>query len=227
MKNILVLEDNEELNEILTRILSENNFNVFSAFNGFEAMDFFNENRIDCIITDLVLPIMTGERFIYEIRRKSDVHIIIISTKMTLEEKLEGLRIGADDFLVKPFSNEEILIKLENLFGKRERKEKMVIINNGELIFEKHKNKIIVSDTEIELTSVEYYIFLCFAENINKILSRSQIIDFLYKNEKHVTDRIVDTHVKNIRKKIHELTDSTFIKTVYGLGYGLVGEINE
>lgn len=227
MKNILVLEDNVEINEILSNILKRNNYNVFSTFNGFEAMDVFREQKIDCIITDLVLPIMSGERFIFEIRKLSNVHIIIISTKMTLEEKLEGLRVGADDFLVKPFSNDEILIKLKNLFDKQSRNDDLISINNGDIQFNKGQPKLIVLGQEIELTAIEYYIFLAFSTNINKVLSRAQIIDFLYKNEKHVTDRIVDTHVKNIRKKISEFTDANLIKTVYGLGYALEGTIDE
>lgn len=227
MKNILVIEDNKEINQILSDLLTKHNYCVFSAYNAFQGMDMFREHNIDCIITDLVLPIMSGERFIYEVRKTSNVHIIIISTKMTIEEKLEGLNVGADDFLVKPFNNDEILIKLRNLFKKKDFSKDRISLNNGDFIFDSGVTQIVVGSTPIELTAIEYFIMIILCNNLNKVLSRSQIVSQLYRNEKFVTERIVDTHIKNIRKKISQHSELLYIKTIYGLGYSLEGEKDE
>ncbi|QVK19070.1 response regulator transcription factor [Mycoplasmatota bacterium] len=224
--NILVLEDNKEINNILTELLLKKGYTVFPSFNAFDALQDFKNNSIDCILTDLMLPIKSGEEFITEVRKTSNVHIIIISAKVSLEEKLEGLRIGADDYLIKPFSSEEVLIKLENYFNKKRSLDSVKSLNNGEVKFEVGKNKLVINSIDIELTSVEYLMVNLLFEEVNKVLTREQFLDYLYNNELYVYDRVVDTHIKNIRQKVKKVYDKTLIKTVYGLGYMLVGDLD-
>lgn len=227
MRTILVVEDNVEINKILSSSLEAEGYNVLSAFNAFEALTFFSKNEVDCIITDLVLPIMSGEEFIQNIRKKSNVHIMIISAKITIQEKLNGLRIGADDYFSKPFNEEEVIIKIHNYFKKIDHKKTRTSINDGLLIFENMNNTILVDRHEVDLTSIEYLILEFLIKNLNRVVTRSECVDYLYRNEKNVYERVVDSHIKNIRKKMEPYAKQELIKTVYGLGYSLRGTKDE
>jgi len=227
MRNIIVLEDNKDINSILSNILLKAGYNVFPSFNAFDALKDFKQNRIDCILTDLMLPIMSGEEFIQEIRKESTVHIIIISAKTTTVDKLEGLKKGADDYLFKPFLEQEIIIKLENLFIKKDFKEHITTFNKKTIIFQEGKTQIIINNVEIPLTNVEYQMVRLLIQEYNKVISRVQFLDVLYSLDDDVFDRVVDVHIRNIRKKISTVYDKEIIKTVYGLGYSFVGDLDE
>jgi DNA-binding response OmpR family regulator len=224
MRNIIVLEDNKDINKILTNILLKEGYNVFPSFNAFDALNDFKENNIDCILTDLMLPIMSGEEFIQEIRKMSNVHIIVISAKTSNEDKLEGLKTGADDYLFKPFLEEEVKIKLENLFIKKDFNENITTFNKKEVIFHEGKTHIIINNVKIPLTSVEYQMLRLLIQEDNKVITREQFLNVLYTFDDEVFDRVIDVHIRNIRKKINKVYDKELIKTVYGLGYSFVGD---
>jgi DNA-binding response OmpR family regulator len=227
MRNIIVLEDNKEINTILTNILLKEGYNVFPSFNAFDALKIFKENHVDCILTDLMLPIMSGEEFIQEIRKKSNVHIIIISAKTTNYDKLEGLKKGADDYLYKPFLEEEVVVKLENLFIKKDFRENITTFNKKEIVFQEGKTQIILNNEVISLTNVEYKMIKLLIQECNKVIAREQILDVLYTFDDTVFDRVVDVHIRNIRKKIKKVYTKELIKTVYGLGYSFIGDLDE
>lgn len=227
MRKILVLEDNKEINKVLSNLLQKANYDVYSTFDAFEAIKVFRKNKIDCIITDLMLPIMSGEEFIQEIRKESNVHIIVISAKTTNKDKIKGLKKGADDYLFKPFLEEEVLIKLENLFAKRDYKEQTKTFNNKEVTFEEGKTILLVNNNEVSFTTVEYQMIKLLIQESNKVITRSQFLDVLYEFGDEVFDRVIDVHIRNIRKKIKAVYDTELIKTVYGLGYSWVGVEDE
>ena len=170
---------------------------------------------------------MSGEEFIREIRKESNVHIIIISAKTTNPDKLEGLKKGADDYLFKPFLEEEVIIKLENLFIKKDFNENTTTFNNKEIIFQEGKTEIVINDDVISLTSVEYRMLKLLIQENNKVITRNQFLDVLYQYDDEVFDRVIDVHIRNIRKKIKKVYDKEIIKTVYGLGYSFIGDLDE
>jgi len=227
MRNIIVLEDNKDINQILTNILLKEGYNVFPSFNAFDALKDFKEHHVDCILTDLMLPIMSGEEFIQEIRKESNVHIIIISAKTTNPDKLEGLKKGADDYLFKPFLEEEVIIKLENLFIKKDFKENITTFNKKEIVFQEGKAHIVINNEVVSLTSVEYQMLRLLIQENNKVIAREQFLDVLYTLNDEVFDRVIDVHIRNIRKKIKKVYNKELIKTIYGLGYSFVGDIDE
>lgn len=227
LKNILVLEDHKEINQFITNTLKEENYTVFSVFDAFHAIELFHQEEIDLIVTDLMLPIKSGESFIKEVRKTSSVHIIIISAKATLDDKLEGLKIGADDYLIKPFSKDELVLKINNYFKKQEDIKDNISLYNGDIVFSLSNNVLKIKDKELTLTAVEFQILRYLVLHKNKVVSRSQLLDSLYDYNIDVYDRVIDTHIKNIRQKVRTLYDDDFIKTVYGLGYILVGEKND
>ncbi len=227
MKNIIVLEDNKEINTVLTDMLTDAGYQVFSSYNAFDALKDFANHKIDCILTDLMLPIMSGEEFIQEIRKKSNVHIIIISAKTSVPDKLAGLKIGADDYLFKPFLEEEVLLKLRNLFQKKDKQKKNKTFNNQEVIFEEGKPQLTIYKSVISLTSIEYNMVKLLIDEAERVVSRDQFLNVLYAYGDEVFDRVVDVHIRYIRKKIKKVYDKNLIKTVYGLGYTWVGEPDE
>jgi len=224
MKSILVLEDNTAINNILSTILSDSNYQVYQAFNAFDALKIFNNNHIDCILTDLMLPIMSGESFIKEIRKVSNVHIMVISAKTDDDEKINGLKIGANDYLYKPFLEEEVLLKINNLFNKTHHNKTSISFNNQEIIYTPQNPIVIFNNHSVEFTSIEYRMITFFIENPNKVLSRDSFIEYLYQFDGEVYDRTIDVHIRNIRKKIKSVYPKEIIKTIYGLGYMFAGE---
>lgn len=227
MKNIIVLEDNKNINELISNILVREGYKVFSCYNAFDAYKEFENNKIDCILTDLMLPIITGEVFIQEIRKKSNVHIIVISAKTSSSDKLDVLKIGADDYLFKPFLEEEVRLKLRNFFYKKDYSAMTKSFNEGDVIFVEGKPELIIKNTTISLTSVEYQIIRYLIQAENKVISREQFLDVLYSFGDEVFDRVIDVHIRNIRRKIKTKYDKDVIKTIYGLGYCWGGILDE
>ena len=227
MRNIIVLEDSKDINTIITNILFEEGYNVFSSTNAFDALEDFKNNKIDCILTDLMLPIMSGEEFIQKIRKESNVHIIIISAKTTNINKLDGLRFGADDYLFKPFLEDEIIIKLSNLFSKKDKIKNATSFNNKSIVFEEGKTQLTINTNIVTFTSIEYQMIRLLVKESNKVITREQFMDVLYSLNDEVYDRVVDVHIRNIRKKISKVYKKELIKTVYGLGYSFIGELDE
>lgn len=225
MRTIIVVEDNKQINRMISDVLTRHQYQVLSFYNAVEALQAFQENPVDCVITDLKLPIMSGEELIASIREISSVHIIVITAKTTTKDKLEVLELGADDYLYKPFIPEEIVLKLDNLFAKM-RSHTTMTFHQGELSFTQGQNELIVDGKTVELTSKEYQMLEYFIDHPNQIITREQFLTQLYHLDEDIIDRVIDTHIKNIRQKIAKYTDTTYIKTVYGLGYKFVGDVD-
>lgn len=225
--NILLVEDNKEINSILTKMLEMDGYKVTSCLNAFDALSAFAKEKYFCVITDLMMPIMSGEDFIRKIRTDYYGLIIAVTAKTRLTDKLNVLSIGADDYIVKPFSKDEILLKIRNYYNKLLKSNHKVSLNKGELVFNFHDNQLLIAGNIVTLTSVEYLIIKCFINNLNHIVSREDIMRDVYYDDLDVFDRAVDGHIKNIRKKISALVCTEYILTVYGLGYKLVGQIHE
>lgn len=223
MRTILVVEDNKQINDMITDVLKHHQYHVLSFYNAIEALEAFHKNDIDCLITDLKLPVMSGEELISTIRQTSSVHIIVITAKTTIKDKLEVLELGADDYLYKPFVPQEIILKLDNLFAKMPSRT-TIDFHQGELSFTKGQNQMIINGTTIELTAKEYQMMEYLINHPDQIISRDDFMNRLYLHDEDIYDRVIDTHIKNIRQKIKQHTDTEYIKTVYGLGYKFVGD---
>jgi DNA-binding response OmpR family regulator len=174
-----------------------------------------------------MLPIMSGEDFIKEIRKISDVHIIVISAKTENSSKIESLKLGADDYLCKPFLQEEVELKINNLFNKKDSINKNKTFNNNEVLFIEGKTTITVNNEEVLLTAIEYRILKLLIDEAGRVITREQFLDNLYSYGDEVYDRVIDVHITNIRRKIKKHYKKELIKTIYGLGYCFVGDKDE
>lgn len=228
MHNILIVEDNKQINDLVSLYVSQDGHKVFSAYTAEDGLKLFEENDIDLVVTDLMLPKMSGEDLVKRIRTKSDCFIIILTAKIHIDNKLHGLSLGADDYIIKPFSTEELLLKIKNFLKRKTAKQKGNSFYSGELIVEDNNNIVKFNGSELELTANEFLILNHLSKNSRQIFSREQLLDQCFGSDSDVIDRIIDVYIKNIRKKLNEDTKNPrYIKTIYGLGYMFVGEADD
>ena len=216
---ILVVEDERDLNRIITKHLKKNNYSVDSCFDGQEALDFISYSEYDLIITDIMMPNVDGYEFIDKLRaNKNNTPVIMLTAKDTLEDKIVGLDSGADDYIVKPFEFDELLARIRVLM-RRNYGLATNIIQIEEVTLDLAKKQVTKSGEIIDLTGKEYEVLEYFMKNKGSILSRDQILNHVWDYEYEGASNIVDVIIKNIRKKLDRGEGNTIIYTKRGLGY--------
>jgi DNA-binding response OmpR family regulator len=226
MNNILVIEDEEKVSEVVRAYLEKEGYKVRVTAKGKEGIMLFNSIDFKLVILDLMLPDISGEEVCKAIRKKSDVHIFMLTAKSALEDKIEGLNIGADEYLVKPFSPRELTARVNALFRRiAAEKDEKLYFNKGSLVIDYEKRIVMLDGEEIYLTPNEFDILYVLASNKGSVLSREKLIEKTMGFDFEGFDRTIDVHIKNLRKKIEE--DSRhpkYILTVFGVGYKFGGE---
>ena len=216
---ILVVEDERDLNRIITKHLKKNNYSVDSCFDGQEALDFISYSEYDLIITDIMMPNVDGYEFIDKLRaNKNNTPVIMLTAKDTLEDKIVGLDSGADDYIVKPFEFDELLARIRVLM-RRNYGLATNIIQIEEVTLDLAKKQVAKSGEIIDLTGKEYEVLEYLMKNKGSILSRDQILNHVWDYEYEGASNIVDVIIKNIRKKLDRGEGNTIIYTKRGLGY--------
>ncbi len=223
-KNILVVEDEKNISDVINAYLIKDNFKTFLAYDGLRAMEIFNDKNIHLVILDLMIPKISGEEVCKKIRTTSDVPIIMLTAKTEEEDKIEGLSIGADDYVIKPFSPRELVSRVKALLRRSYRDynplAEKLSFNNSELEIEVDKMIVKKNNETVDLTTNEYKVLLALVSNPNQVLSREQLIVAAFGHNYEGFDRTIDTHIKNIRHKIENNPKSpNYIQTIYGAGY--------
>lgn len=224
--NILIIEDEVRVADIMTKYLEKENYKVFCAYTGKEGLDLFYNQKIDVVLLDLMLPDIQGEDICKEIRSVSNAYIFMITAKGTLDHKIEGFQIGADEYLVKPVSPRELVARVKALEVRKEREE-----NKDTLIFDKGHLKIYLQERMVKvnheivnLTPNEFDLLYALAVSPGRVFTREQLIEAVMGIDFDGFDRTIDVHIKNLRKKIEEDTKNPkYIKTVTGIGYKFEG----
>lgn len=225
-ENVLVIEDDVDINNLITKNLKKKNFKVTQAFSGSEGLLLLSINDFDLILLDLMLPGIMGEDLIKKIREEKEVPIIVISAKTSLEDKVKVLNYGADDYITKPFESEEIIARVNSQL----RRFRKFNINSSEnkalkfkdLIIDETSRTVKVSGENISLTGHEFDILSILVKNPDKVFSREALYEQVWKNGYYGEDNSVNVHVSNIRKKIKSIVkDGEYIKTVWGIGFKL------
>lgn len=226
MKNILLIEDEERVSEVIRAYLEREGFRVFSAHRGLEGLEIFKENNIKLVILDLMLPDIAGEEVCRRIREVSEVYIFMLTAKGSLEDKIQGLNVGADEYLVKPFSPRELVARVKALFRRLEKEETSLLsFNNGELIIDYDNRTVKLKGKDIAFTPNELDILYTLASNKCRVLSREQLIAKVFNLDFDGYDRTIDVHIKNIRKKIEDNSrNPKYILTVTKVGYKFGGD---
>lgn len=221
---ILIVEDEKKISDIVKAYLEKEGFRVRTAENGNLALKLLKEDP-DLIVLDLMLPDMTGEELCTMIRETSEVPIIMLTAKSSEEERVSGLSLGADDYVVKPFSPRELAARVKaHLRRAGKLKKKNLSYNSGRLRIDSDRHEVLLENRVLQLTITEFRILGALAENHGRILSRNQIVNTVQGFDFDGYDRTIDAHVKNLRHKIEKDSKSPeFIQTVYGVGYKFIG----
>ncbi len=227
-ESILIVEDEKKIAEIVKAYLEKEKYRVEHAETGEEALKYLNE-PFDLIILDLMLPDIQGEELCSIIRENSDVPVIMLTAKSAEEDRIKGLGIGADDYVVKPFSPRELVARVKAQLrraGKTRRK--ILSYNRGTLKIDTVHYEVIKENKQVVLTPTEFKILIALAENPGRVFSRDQLVNVVQGYDFEGYDRTVDAHVKNLRHKIEkDSKEPLFIRTVYGIGYKFTGTPDE
>lgn len=228
MYKILVIDDEFGILEVVQAYLLKEGFEVYTATTGKQGLLIFTQTPIDFIVLDLMLPDISGEEICSTIRETSEVPILMLTAKKEEEERIKGLELGADDYLLKPFSPKELMIRIQGIirrvYHSAKVDRKLLKFNQGKLQIDQTERVVRVDDKIVELTKNEYDLLSIMAENADRTFTREQLIAFAFGPDYMGYDRTIDVHIKNIRKKIEEdLKDPLFIVTVFGVGYKFKG----
>ncbi|MHB8278970.1 MAG: response regulator transcription factor [Candidatus Humimicrobiaceae bacterium] len=214
---ILVIEDEKLIADILKKGLEYHRFIVDVAYNGKDGYALTQQFEYDVIILDLMLPDISGEEICKKIRQdKNSVYILMLTAKKQPEDIVSGLNYGADDYLTKPFEFSVLLARIRALLRRTsKKKENMLEVLDIKLFIE--QEKVMVDSKEIELTKKEFMILEYLLRNKGQLLSRNQILEHAWDRNVDIFTNIVNTHIKNLRRKLGKSGD--IIETVYGSGY--------
>lgn len=226
MNNILVIEDEKNVGDIIKAYLEKEGYRVYTETSGIKGIELFKKIDFKLVILDLMLPDIQGEEVCKIIREYSKVYIFMLTAKGALEDRIEGLNIGADEYLVKPFSPRELTARVNALFRRIDKEEKDILIfNDGELIINNEERSVTLKGENIGFTPNEFDIVYTLGKNKGKVLTRDQLIYKVFGMDFDGYDRTVDVHIKNIRKKIEEDSKNPkYIVTITKVGYKFSGE---
>ncbi|PRR80129.1 Transcriptional regulatory protein SrrA [Clostridium liquoris] len=227
MGNILIIEDEEKVSMVLKAYLEKEGYRVWCTVKGIEGLELFKKEDFQLVILDLMLPDIDGEEICERIRNISDVHIFMLTAKGDLSNRIEGLNIGADEYLVKPFSPRELTARVNALFRRIKGSSfEALSFDNGNLQIFKEERMVKVKGKDVNLTPNEFAILYTLASNKGKVFTREMLIEAAFNMDFEGFDRTVDVHIKNIRKKIEEDSKNPkYILTVTRVGYKFGGDI--
>lgn len=216
--NVLAVDDEAKIREAVLDYLTHKGMTVLSAGNGRQALKIFSSQQVDFIILDLMLPDITGEELCRTIRERSSVPIIMLTARSQEEDMLSGPALGADDYIKKPFCLKELYARMQTVL--RRSGKLSTVQDYGELTVNMQEMKLLRNSEEIPLTASERKILTVFLQNAGNVLSREQLIEKAFGIGFDSYDRAIDTHIKNLRRKIERDPHSPeYIKTVHGMGY--------
>lgn len=226
---IMIVDDEKKITEVVKSYLEKSGFKVYCAYSGNEALELFTEVNPKLILLDLMLPDMSGEDVCRRIRKRSRVPIIILTAKVEEESILNGLGIGADDYVTKPFSPRQLVARVIALLRRSENEimplSNVLSFNDGELLIDSVKHEVKSAGQIVNLTPNEFKILMALIKYPQKAFTRDELVFLVLGEDYDGYDRTIDTHIKNLRQKIEsDVKTPRYILTVYGVGYKFGGE---
>ncbi len=215
-KRILIVEDEPTINDVLKEYLTEYGYDCIQAFDGLDGLAKFNES-ISLIICDVMMPKLNGFELIEEIRKQSDVAIIMLTALNSDEDILKGYDLGVDEFVSKPFSPKIIVRKVKAILGRNSIKSQTELITKGMIEMNTFAFKVRIDNIDINLSKKEFELLKLFLENENIVFTRDSLLNHIWGHDYFGDDRVVDTAIKRLRKRLLEA--SIYIKTKHGVGY--------
>ena len=220
---ILVVEDDKEIQELITYFLTKEGYEVDRASDGLEGLKLLKENKNDLVVLDLMLPNLDGKNFTKIVRDISSEYgepvIIMLTAKTEIEDVLDGLEIGADDYMKKPFDPRELVLRIKKFLKTTDREIKNEKYRFKDIEIDESRHMVTANGEEVELSKKEYDLLLLLIKNRDLVITRERILDKVWNSNYYTGDRTVDVYISKLRDKIPEL--SGCIKTVKGVGYKL------
>jgi DNA-binding response OmpR family regulator len=221
---ILIVDDERQIVEIVKAYLEREGYRTIASYDGKSALDLARKEHPDLIVLDLMLPGLTGWDVCRTLRAESDVPIIMLTARDDTTDKIVGLELGADDYVSKPFDVKELVSRVRAVLRRYSAEPHHSLVKLGELRVDLEKRQVKRGDLEIQLTALEFDLFKVMAENPGRVYSRMQLLDKLQGEAYEGYERTIDSHIKNLRKKIEpDPEHPKFILTVHGVGYKATG----
>lgn len=241
MSKILIIEDDKEINNLIKLYLEENSYTTESVFDGMKASKLLRERaeEFDLVILDIMLPFKSGDNVLSELRTHSNLPVIMLSAKDSVHTKIDMIRLGADDYMTKPFDLDELIVRIEAVLRRSIRNVDDALSKSGKdvddisgnqserkltyknIIMDINAKRVYISENELELTAKEFEILELFLNNTTKLFSKSNIYESVWNEEYFVEDTTLKVHMSNLRSKLKKYDDFDYIETVWGMGYRL------
>ncbi len=230
MPTILIADDNKQITSILEEYAKKEGYTPVVAFNGNDAIEKFNKTTPDIILLDVMMPLMDGFEVCREIRKTSNVPIIMITARGEDFEKIMGLDIGADDYIVKPFSPGEVMARVRAILRRInrdcEKSEQTIVFDNLKINLDEYI--VTINSKMVSLTKKEIELLWTLTNNKNKVFSRDNLLNSIWGYDYFGDNRTVDSHIKRLRAKIDEYEHANWdIKTIWGVGYKFEEKAND
>lgn len=225
-KKILVVEDDLDLHFMICKMIMNASYHVQSAYSGADAEKLLSQNEFSLVILDLMLPEVSGEELIQKIRQKSTVPILVTSAKADLADRVSVLESGADDYLVKPFEQAELLARVHSLLRRSQeftpRVKQTTALNFAELTLVLERRECYLNEQKILLTSKEFDLLQLLLENPQTVFTKEQLYQRIWGQEYFIEDNGINVHISNLRKKLKQGSQLDYIETVWGIGFKLI-----
>ncbi len=219
MPRIAIIEDDREINGILAELLKSHGYETESAYDGGRASIMLREERFDLILMDLMLPYKDGGSLIGELRGYADTPVIVISAKSETETKLEMLRLGADDYIIKPFDLDEVLVRIEVVLRRTGAAAKKDVITLCGITYHTSENRAECGGAPLKLTAKELMLLRLFMENPQRVYSKAELYETVWEQQYYYEDNTINVHMSNLRSKLKKAAGQDCIETVWGIGY--------
>ncbi|MCR5226928.1 MAG: response regulator transcription factor [Eubacterium sp.] len=218
---ILVIEDDVMINNLLCKVLNDNGYETDSALDGELGLSKAQDKEYEMVLLDLMLPKKTGEEVLAELRKTKNTPAIVLSAKNEVINRIELLRLGADDYISKPFDVDEVILRIEAVLRRTGSMTAPSTLEYKKMRLDKEAKRVFIEEEEITCTVMEYSILELMLDNPNKVFSKRNLFESVTGDEYLSDDNTMNVHMSNLRKKIAKVTDEPYIDTVYGMGYRL------
>ncbi|TMU84453.1 response regulator transcription factor [Bacillus sp. BHET2] len=225
---VLLVDDEENIVDVCSRYLVREGYEVSTAFNGKEAIERYETFHPDIVVLDIMMPEMDGWQVAEKIREDHDTPIIMLTALGQEKDRIYGLTIGADDYVTKPFSPRELLLRVKNVlrrtYSAPAKDERGEVLTWSGLLIDRNKRKVIAGGQEVEMTVKEFELLSLLAQHPSQVFSKSQLIETLWGYEYLGDANTINVHIRRLREKIEEdASEPKWIKTVWGIGYKFEG----
>lgn len=216
MNKILIVEDDINIHNILEELLKKEDYLTYNAYSGTEALLLLEKESVDLILLDLMLPAISGEEIIEKIK---DTPIIVLSAKISSEDKVNCLMSGANDYITKPFDSKELLARIEVQLRSKNKSSIMETLKYKDLELLNDNHTLLICGNKVNLTKTEYAILKHLLLNPHQVITKNKLLDLISTDTEDCDENSLRVHISNIRKKIRDYTEKEYIESIWGIGF--------